>query len=436
MLRWNQPRTAGGNFIVTVAPGALLLLSVLIATPAVASNGLKLIGFGTESAMMGGADVAVARDTTALNTNPAGLGQLKRPALDVYSATAYSLDVGHRDPINDARVSNHFVSLGGFGYSRPLGSSSVTVGFGTFVQGGAGNKFDSIGTGFGNNDDLSALFGILNFTVGAAWQLTEKLAVGASVSAIYSRVEQRVFPNTSVLGPAPFFGLQLKGVDGINPGFRMGVQYKPDARWTWGATFAAKTKLTMDGGSAIVNMTAVGLGMVNYSSVRLSGLALPYEVAAGVAWQATDRTLLSVKLEWLNWADALKSSTLTLSSPNQSGAPATIVSQAALDWNNQTVIAAGVAHQLDERTTLRAGFNYGANPIPAQTTSPLLAAIGERHYTAGGSRRFDNGWELGGGLEYQPSKRVSYSNPQAPLGVNAQERNKYVAAHVMLSRRW
>jgi hypothetical protein len=31
---------------------------------------------------------------------------------------------------------------------------------------------------------------------------------------------------------------------------------------------------------------------------------------------------------------------------------------------------------------------------------------------------------------------VNYSNPQAPLGVNAQERNKYVAAHVMLSRRW
>jgi long-chain fatty acid transport protein len=436
MLRWNHARTAGGNFVVTVAPGELLLLSVLIATPAEASNGLNLIGFGTESAMMGGADVAVARDTTALNTNPAGLGQLKRPALDVYSATAYSLDVGHQDPINDARVSNHFISIGGFGYSRPLGLSNVTAGVGMFVQGGAGNQFDSIGTGFGNNDELSALFGVLKFIAGASWQVTEKLAVGASVAAIYSRVEQRVFPNTSVPGPTPFFGLQLKGVDGINPGFRMGVQYNPDARWTWGATFAAKSKLTMDGGSAIVNMTAVGLGMVNYSSVRLSGLALPYEVAAGVAWQATDRTLLSVKLEWLNWADALKSSTLTLSSPNQPGAPATIVSQAALDWNNQTVIAAGVAHQLDERTTLRAGFNYGANPIPAQTTSPLLAAIGERHYTAGGSRRFDNGWELGGGLEYQPSKRVSYSNPQAPLGVNAQERNKYVAAHVMFSRRW
>ena len=419
----------------SVRTGAILL-AALGAPAALASNGLNLIGFGTESTMMGGADVAVARDTTALNTNPAGLAQLKRPALDVYSATAYSLDVGHRDPQNDVQVSNHFISLGGFGYSRPLGAGDVTVGFGVFVQGGAGNKFDSVNTGFGNTDELSALFGILKFGVGAAWQVTEKLALGASVAAIYSRVEQRVFPNTSVIAPVPFFGLQLKGVDGVNPGFRAGAQYKVDGRWVLGATFAPKASLTMDGGSAVVNMTAAGLGAVTYRDVRLSGLALPREVAVGAAWQATNRTLLAVKLEWLNWADALKSSTLTLNSPSQPGAPPSIVSVAALDWTNQTVIAIGVAHKVDERTTLRAGFNYGANPIPAHTTSPLLAAIAEKHFSAGGSHRFENGWELGGGLEYQPGARVSYSNPQAPLGVNAEERNKYVAVDVMLSRRW
>jgi long-chain fatty acid transport protein len=435
-LRQYGARVAGVGKFATIVRSGALFLAACAAPATLASNGLNLIGFGTESVMMGGADVAVARDTTALNTNPAGLAQLKRPALDVYSATAYSLDVGHSDPLNDVQVSNHFISLGGFGYSRPLGAGDITAGFGMFVQGGAGNKFDSVNTGFGNTDELSALFGILKFSVGAAWQVTEELALGASVAAIYSRVEQRVFPNTSVIAPVPFFGLQLKGVDGINPGIRVGAQYKLNERLVLGASFAPKARLTMDGGSAVVNMTAAGLGVVNYSNVRLSGLALPNEVAVGAAWQATDRTLLSLKLEWLNWADALKTSTLTLSAPSNPGAPSVIVSQAALDWTNQTVIAVGVAHRLDDRTTLRAGFNYGANPIPAQTTSPLLAAIGEQHYTAGASRRYDGGWELGGGLEYLPSARVNYSNPQAPLGVNAQERNKYIAAHVMLSRRW
>jgi long-chain fatty acid transport protein len=78
-----------------------------------ASNGLNLIGFGTESAMMGGADVAVARDTTALNTNPAGLSRLRGVALDTYSAGAYAIDVGHSDALgNDVGVSNRFIPLG------------------------------------------------------------------------------------------------------------------------------------------------------------------------------------------------------------------------------------------------------------------------------------------------------------------------------------
>jgi long-chain fatty acid transport protein len=329
------------------------------------------------------------------------------------------------------------VTVGGFGYARPVGTAGdLTAGFGMFVQGGAGNVFRSINTGFGNRDELFALFGVVKFTGGIAWQATDKLALGASAAVIYSRVEQRVFPNTSLVAPAPFFGLQLKGVDGVNAGFRFGAQYKIDERWLLGATFAPKATLTMDGGHALVNMTAAGLGVVDYRNVRLSGLALPREVAAGASWQVTAQTLLAVKLAWLNWADALKTSTLTLDGPNSAGAPAAIASPATLDWKNQTVYAIGIAYRYDERTTLLAGLNYGANPIPAQTMSPLLAAITERHVTAGISRRFDSGWEFGGGVEYEPGARVAYSNPQAPLGVNAEERNKYIAMHAMLSRRW
>jgi long-chain fatty acid transport protein len=52
---------------------AIALGAMTAAFPSAASNGLTLIGTGTESVGMGGADVAVARDTTALSTNPAGL---------------------------------------------------------------------------------------------------------------------------------------------------------------------------------------------------------------------------------------------------------------------------------------------------------------------------------------------------------------------------
>ena len=52
-----------------VSEALILLAGLLLPAAAVATNGLNQIGFGTESVGMGGADIAVARDTSALNTN-------------------------------------------------------------------------------------------------------------------------------------------------------------------------------------------------------------------------------------------------------------------------------------------------------------------------------------------------------------------------------
>ena len=92
---------------------------------------------------------------------------------------------------------------------------------------------------------------------------------------------------------------------------------------------------------------------------------------------------------------------------DQPAAPGSISQSSPLNWRNQTVVSFGIAHVLNERTTLRAGFNYGRNPVPIQTMSPLLASIGERHFTAGASYRMSNGWELGGGLEYALIRQIT-----------------------------
>ena len=92
------------------------------AGPALAGNGVNMLGFGTESVGMGGADTAVARDTNALNTNPAGIAQIRQRALDAYVSVAYALDVAHADALgNDRLVDSRFAALGGFGYTTPIG---------------------------------------------------------------------------------------------------------------------------------------------------------------------------------------------------------------------------------------------------------------------------------------------------------------------------
>ena len=420
---------------------AFVLVQCLQPRPALAANGLNMMGFGAESTGMGGADIAVARDTTALNTNPAGLTQLRSTAFDQYMATAFALDVSHADRFgNDARVDNETINIGGLGFSTRLASLPVTVGIGAFAQGGAGNVYRDLATPFGGRDELSGLFAIARLSPGFAWQVNEALSVGAAFPITHARFKQRTFAGVSVFDPLDpsrtFFGSIVKDLQATRVSARVGVRYEATPALALAAVYQPKTALPLKKGYADINFTALGLGVTRYRDVRVDGLALPQELGLGAAWQATPRTLVSFELTWLDWSKALKSQTLTASNPVNAAAPAVVQQTVRIGWRDQYVVALGAAYDVDERLTLYAGSNYGRNPVPAETTSPILAATGEKHVTAGARLRLGGSWLLSGGLEYLFRKNVTYNNPALPFGPGAQERNEYVAVHLMLGKRW
>ena len=60
----------------------LLVLGLYASLPAMATNGINLIGFGVESTLIGDVDTAFASDTSALNTNPASLAKIQGHMFD------------------------------------------------------------------------------------------------------------------------------------------------------------------------------------------------------------------------------------------------------------------------------------------------------------------------------------------------------------------
>lgn len=406
-----------------------------------AGNGLNLIGYGAESVFMGGADVALARDTSALNTNPAGLAQTSTRLLDNFSGVAYGDDVRHRDGFgNDRRVDNKFAIVGNFGYAMRITGTNITVGLGLFAQGGAGNVYKNLNTAFGTNDELSSLFRIVRVSPGLAWKVSDRLGLGASLPINYADVRQKIFPATSVFNPgnpaASFFGYELKDAKTLKAGFKLGVQYYANDDLTLGAAYSHKTKLPLRDGTLTANMNAAGLGLVRYRDARVEGLALPHEVAMGFAYKLQPGILLSFKYAWLNWADAIRTSTLTASSPDNALAPPVLSSVAVNNWRDQHVFAMGAEFDIAARTKLRVGYNYGRQPVPLQNLSPLLAVIGEHHFTAGVARDLGGGWSLAFGMEYQRGAKAVYTNPALPFGPNAEERSNFPAFDLMLSKRW
>ena len=419
----------------------IAFLCAAVSTSASATNGLNLIGFGTESALMGGADVAVARDTTALNTNPAGLARIGARAFDGFGAVAYGMDVRHLDTFgNDTSVSNRLIPIGGFGYAQRIAGTALTAGIGLFAQGGAGNIYENMATAFGTRDDLTGIFRIARLSPGLAWQATDRLALGVSVPITYADARQKVFPGTSFFNAAnpaaSFFGFELKGAQTLKTGLKLGAQYRASDAVMLGATYTHKTSLPLSDGTLIANMSAIGLGRVTYRNARVDGLGLPREFGLGIAWEPRAGVLLSFKYAWLNWASSLQTSTLTATAPDNPLAPPVLSSSSANNWNNQNVFAIGAAIDLSPGARMYLGYNYGRSPIPLQNLNPLLAAIGEHHFTGGFMHRLGTEWSLAYGIEYQRSANPVYTNPALPFGPNAQERSNFPAFDLMLSRRW
>lgn len=411
---------------------AALALACLGIQPAHATNGINLIGFGAESSLMAGADIAVARDTSALNTNPAGLTQIHGQMLDVFGSMLRTFDLVHKDSFgNEEHADNRYTFLAGGGYARSLEGMPCTAGVGLFAQGGAGGVWKDLKTPFGTRDDLSSLFGIAKIIPGLGCEVNDKLSLGASLAVVYSSIEQKFFPDTSV-GTA-FAGYQLDDAAALRMGFKIGAQYHVSPALTLAATYTEKTELPLTGGQLIADFSGAGLGKIKYSDASVKGFALPREIALGVAFKPTDAWLISFKADWINWGDAINTVTLRATSPNSALAPSTYELVSNGDWHNQWVFATGVAYKWDDLTTIYAGHNYGRNPIPARNSSPLLAGILEHHLTFGIARQVTPEWKFTGGLEYMLPVKVDYTSP---LFGNAEVRNEAVFLHVMMSRQW
>jgi len=218
------------------------------------------------------------------------------------------------------------------------------------------------------------------------------------------------------------------------------VQYLAADRLTLAMVYSPKTRLDFKHGILKSNQSAAGLGVVTYRDARVDGFALPQELSLGAAWQSADeRLLVSAKLAWLNWSDALTRQTITASDPAGPAAAPTLRRESPLDWKDQYVLALGLAYTSAMHTTFHAGINLANNPVPPETLTPLLSpAIARKHLTAGFSRSLSGDYKLSGGMLYVLPEKVAYTNPtlQPLLGANSQERIEYFGVNLMIGRSW
>ena len=106
------------------------------------SNGLNLNGMGTKAISMGGAFIAVADDYSAVFWNPAGLTQMDKANLSVFSSIIVPTGTYQYDPagINMETESKMFPAPA-LTYYKPL-SDKLIFGLTVYATSGAGAYWD------------------------------------------------------------------------------------------------------------------------------------------------------------------------------------------------------------------------------------------------------------------------------------------------------
>ncbi len=295
-----------------------------------ATNGDNLEGVGAISESMGGVGVAAPQDgITALVNNPAGLAALPTAAANdlVIGLTLFKPNVsttittpageftgGSDDPV----MLIPFLS-----YTHPL-SDRLTLGIGAYGISGMGVDYRGKGwdldgdPGNGYEADLFTKLSIAKVSPALAYRLTDSLSAGVALHLNYSTLD---------LGQGESDDFTFGAIVGLNQ--QLGA-------WRWGLSYTSPQRANFKN---LYNFDAF-LGDKQKDNLKLEQPAI---YAAGIAWEPNSDWLLEFNLKRLTWGDS--------------------DGYDDFDWKNQWIYAIGAQYRATQDLTLRAGFNYAANPV-------------------------------------------------------------------------
>jgi long-chain fatty acid transport protein len=384
------------------------------APPALATNGMRMIGFGAVQDSMGGVGVGATLDACSLVSNPAGIADLGwrfdasggffKPTVS-YQASGLGAPIVARDgaTLDSDRGGSPIPSLG---YVHPL-DDRLSVGVGVF--GVAGMGVDYPANLYGGGSLTSYLQGRL--TPGVAYRLRDGLSVGATANVMMAQMKYDVASGAgqALHDTATAFGI----------GATVGVKYSPVKAVTIGAAYETRSTFQDFSFEVPERPNPFGPGTIPGGTDELS-FDQPQSATVGVAVMPLEALLLAVDVQWIDW-----SSTMGDGLPEYASDPtATGAMPFDMGWSDQWVVKVGAQVTPMRGLQLRAGYNYGKMPLDPDRAFENLVfpAVSEHHLTAG------VGYELSGKVAvnltgvYALQAKVEGANasPPPPMGGTGQ----------------
>jgi long-chain fatty acid transport protein len=361
------------------------IAAALLGASTASAGGLWLNEFGDFSGGRAAAGAAAGvDDAMTIAYNPASISRLEGSQLFV-SAGALIGQVEFDVDYNTPRLGNegsgnaaNVAPLATSAYVHDFGSSKWSAGVSLVGLAGAGLDYDDGWAGRYQATKVELLIMALSPTV--AYQVTDKLSVGASLQIIYSNL------NLHLAGPRldpnkPDGDVSINGDDTL-PGFTLGTMYELSDRTRFGLFYQSEIKPKFDGDLKtsfpdISVSTDTKLPMAEY--VRFS-----------VHQEMDEQWAVDFTVGWDNWSTL---GNVLIATDRTSGNLDT-------DWRDTYHVAWGAQYKWDNYLTLTGGVAYDSNPVSSQNRNAQLPVGAQMRYAMGAQYALSESLILGGYVNY------------------------------------
>ncbi len=351
-----------------------------------ATNGYFAHGVGMKAKGMAGAGIAYGQDALAAGTNPANsvlVGGRIDFGVDLFKPVrttsitgfsgAYSSYNGSYSPNKD-----DMFLIPEFGYNSMIDNVS-SWGVSVFGNGGMNTSYKKPIAWFGSTNagvNLEQLYIAPNYSR----KLNDKNAIGVAVNLIYQKFKATGLQNFNDNAHTSHVGSVSDNGDDTSTGYSL--------RLGWTGT--------------INDMVTVGLTYQSKADMKAfdkyKGLFaengkfdIPSTYGVGIAVKASPRMNVALDITKINYSEVK-----SISNPNPGTNLLGTAGGSGFGWQDMTVYKLGFDYQYSDSLVLRAGWNHGDQPIPAnQTLFNLLApGVVEDHLTLGATWTLANKAEL------------------------------------------
>jgi len=358
--------------------GSLITLTVVSLT-AQATNGYFTHGTSVRAQGMAGTAMAMAHDSLTVAVNPASLAELD-------SEQQVDLGVTYFKPVREAEISGNGYGIDGeydandskafwmpeLGYAKRV-NDRISLGLAVYGNGGmntnyGNNPFANFGSSGSAGVNLEQLFVTGTYALrlndrhsvgfGATWTRQTFSAKGLQAFASISQQPDKVSNN---------------GED-VSTGFGIKLGWQGQLTDTFSAAASWSSRISTSRFEKYSGLFA-----------EQGGFDIPANYGVGFAWQASQKLTLASDWQYIEYSQvASVGNELSLMAPLGSD------SGAGFGWNDINVYKLGAEYAVTHALTLRAGYSYADQPIPANQTFLNILAPGviQKHVSVGGS------WQL------------------------------------------